>query len=77
MFRGIITFKCSECGCTFEAPDIELGAMVLSTPQPCPQCKSRRTAPQELFGRINPIYRKIWKEMEKWSAREQGEKGWT
>ena len=65
MLRGIITFKCSECGCTFKAPDIEWCATILSTPQPCPQCKSRRTAPRGLLGHIDSNYRKVWEEMER------------
>lgn len=45
MLRGITTFKCPECGETFEGPDMEWKATSLSAPQPCPQCSSMKTRP--------------------------------
>ena len=65
MYRGMTTFKCSECGAEFSAPDIEYMATMYSTPQPCPKCNSRRTYPSGLFGWLfRPAYKMIWKSME-------------
>lgn len=66
MLRGITTFKCTQCGHTFKAPDFEYMAMVYSTPQKCPKCGSIRTRPAGLFGKLTEgVYRRIWKRMEK------------
>lgn len=67
MFRGLITFKCTECGKKFIAPDIEYMATAYSTPQPCHRCGSIRTRPASLFPFIfggNSDYKWIWERME-------------
>lgn len=65
MLRGITTFKCTQCGRTFKAPDFEYMAMVYSTPQKCPKCGSIRTRPVGLFGKLlEGVYRSIWERME-------------
>lgn len=62
MLRGTTQFKCHKCGKTFKAPDIELGATMLSQPQPCPVCGSRHTYPSKIM-LVGPLlYRDIWKQ---------------
>lgn len=66
MLRGVTIFKCTQCGHTFKAPDIEYMATVYSMPQKCPKCGSIRTRPVSLFGKLTEgVYRKIWERMEK------------
>ena len=66
MLRGITIFKCTQCEHTFKAPDIEYMATVYSMPQKCPKCRSWRTRPVSLFGRLADMkYRRIWERMEK------------
>lgn len=66
MLRGVTTFKCTQCGHTFKAPDIEYMATVYSMPQKCPKCGSWRTRPAGLFGKLREeTYRKILERMEK------------
>lgn len=73
MVRGIITFKCTNCGETFKDYDVEYCATNYTYPQPCKYCKSIRTRPYSTFREIisilgigNPdlIYDKIWDSME-------------
>ena len=65
MLRGHITFKCTNCGEKFTAPDYEYCAMRYSAPQKCPKCGSIRTRPSGLFGKLSErAYRSIWKRME-------------
>ena len=65
MFRGIIKFHCTECGCNFNAPDYEYAATVYSMPQPCPKCESWKTRPANLLGKLQEeTYRRIWERME-------------
>lgn len=69
MYRGIISFNCSECGTKFRAPDVEWHATCYSAPQLCPQCGSCRTYPASfcsLFDELNKWrYDKIWEKMER------------
>lgn len=65
MVRGIKKFKCDNCGHTFKDFDIEWCCSVFSAPCKCPKCGSFHTAPQGLFGVINPIYRTVWESMDK------------
>lgn len=69
MYRGIITFRCADCGKRFKAPDIEYMATVYSIPQPCPKCGSIRTLPAGGFGlfglRHKDVYKEIWEQMGK------------
>ena len=74
MFRGIKIFKCTKCGNTFSAPDIEWMATSFSVPQKCPKCGSIRTRPggnsawlDRIFGSSDDdgVYKKIWDDMEK------------
>ena len=46
MLQGKKTFKCDDCGHTFEALDIEWQATTYSQPMPCPNCGSRHTMPK-------------------------------
>ncbi|MCQ2234878.1 MAG: hypothetical protein MJZ24_09100 [Paludibacteraceae bacterium] len=65
MLRGYTQFKCTQCGHTFNAPDIEYRCTSSSQPQPCPQCGSRHTCPTRddtLIGRR--IYKEIWKQID-------------
>ena len=65
MLRGKITFKCDNCGHTFEALDIEWQATVYSQPMPCPNCGSRHTMPKSMFILFTKgVYRKIWEEID-------------
>ena len=67
MYRGMITFTCSQCGAEFTAPDFEWMATTYSTPQPCTQCGSRRTYPSMCWPfswLCKRDYEKIWKMME-------------
>ena len=67
MYRGMITFTCSQCGAEFTAPDFEWMATTYSTPQPCTQCGSRRTYPSMCWPfswLCKRDYEKIWKTME-------------
>ena len=66
MLRGVTTFKCTQRGHTFKAPDIEYMATVYSMPQKCLKCGSVRTRPAGLLGKLKEEgYRKIWERMEK------------
>ena len=66
MLRGVTTFKCDDCGHTFEALDIEWQATVYSQPMRCPKCGSRHTMPKSLLSFMDKGgYRKIWEEMER------------
>ena len=66
MLRGITTFKCTQCGAKFPAPDIEYMATAYSMPQKCPKCGSMRTRPVSLLGKLTEgMYRGIWERMEK------------
>ena len=67
MYRGLTTFKCTNCGHTFKSHDIEYRATCLSVPQRCSQCGSVRTMP--ICGMEN-IYEHLWEEI------EQIEKEW-
>lgn len=65
MIRGTITFKRTNCGNHFNAPDIEWNATIYSVPQTCPKCGSHRTRPSGLMGRLHSsVYKKIWESME-------------
>ena len=65
MLRGKETFKCDDCGHTFEALDIEWQATAYSQPMPCPKCGSRHTMPKTLLSFMEKgVYRKIWEQME-------------
>lgn len=65
MFRRYTTFKCTQCGAKFTAPDFEYMATVYTMPQRCPNCGSIRTRPSGLFGKLSErAYRSIWKRME-------------
>lgn len=65
MLRGVTTFRCTQCGAKFPAPDIEYMATVYSTPQKCPKCGSWRTRPVSLLGKLKEeAYREIWERME-------------
>lgn len=63
MVRGIIPFRCRECGGRFIALDIEWNASALSVPQKCPKCESMRTRPWSLWPSsiADSTYKKIWK----------------
>ena len=64
----MITFKCSECGAKFSAPDVEWMATSYSTPQSCPECGSCRTSPSMCWPfswLTKRSYEKIWKSMDK------------
>jgi len=64
MIRGIITFKCDECGECFKAPDVEYMATTFSSPQQCPKCKSYHTMPKgAIFGKS--VYKMIWENIDK------------
>lgn len=74
MVRGITTFKCTQCGKTFEGWDAEWRATVFTCPLPCPKCGSIRTRPPlhfpwsflDRFGwGGNGGYETIWELMEK------------
>ena len=66
MLRGITTFKCTQCGHTFKAPDVVYMATVYAMPQKCPKCGSIQTRPDSLLGKLKEEgYRKIWEKMEK------------
>lgn len=66
MLRGVTTFKCTQCGAKFPAPDIEYMATVYAMPQKCPKCGSVRTRPAGLLGKLTEgVYRGIWERMEK------------
>lgn len=66
MFRGNIKFKCTHCENVFKAPDLEYNCTALSVPQPCLNCGSRRTLPQQAIVKIlwfapsYGVYRQIW-----------------
>ena len=61
MLRGKKTFKCDDCGYTFEALNIEWQATAYSQPMPCPKCGSRHTMPVSFFGSTDrETYKKIW-----------------
>lgn len=69
MLKGKTTFKCTQCGKTFKALDIEYHATALSQPMPCPNCKSIRTMPLkdmwlDLFGTKKRQYHSIWVQIE-------------
>lgn len=65
MLRGVTTSKCTQCGAKFPAPDIEYMATVYTMPQKCPKCRSWRTRPASLFGKLREEgYRRIWEKME-------------
>jgi DNA-directed RNA polymerase subunit RPC12/RpoP len=70
MYRGLTTFKCTNCGHIFKSHDIEYRATAFSVPQRCPQCGSIRTIPG--FGGEN-IYKRIWEEIEQ-AQKEREEK---
>lgn len=66
MIRELTKFKCSDCGCIFEAPNVEWQASVYSQPMPCPKCGSYHTKPKSLFSFLDKgAYKRIWEEMEK------------
>ena len=66
MFRGMTTFKCTQCGNKFVALDVEYMATAYSVPQRCPQCGSVRTRPAGVLGKLREEgYRKVGEEMEK------------
>lgn len=66
MFRGIITFKCDNCGNTFKDFDFEYLATVLTQPRRCPKCGSMHTMPKSIFSFLNKrIYRQIWEDIDK------------
>ena len=66
MLREVTTFKCTQCGAKFPAPDIEYMATAYSMPQKCPKCGSIRTRPVSLLGKLkDEEYRRIWERMEK------------
>ena len=66
MLRGKKTFKCDNCGHTFEALDIEWQAMAYSQPMPCPKCGSCHTMPVSFFGCTDrKTYKEIWEMMDK------------
>lgn len=64
MIRGIITFKCDECGERFKAPDIEYMATTFSVPQQCPKCSSYHTMPTGTF-LSKSVYKMIWENLDK------------
>jgi DNA-directed RNA polymerase subunit RPC12/RpoP len=65
MYRGMITFVCHDCGNEFEGMDTEWAGTAYTCPVPCPKCGSRHTRPKSLLSMNLPIYRKIWREIDK------------
>ena len=61
--RGIIRFRCDDCGKTFKAMDFEWMDTVYSQPMPCPHCGGWHTLPWHaslpLVG-DRAAYREIW-----------------
>ena len=49
MLRGITTFKCPECGETFEGPDFEWNATVWTAPLTCPKCGCEKCLPKRYW----------------------------
>ena len=74
MIRGIIPFKCSECGKRFMAPDVELYATAFSEPQPCPKCGSMHTRPWSIWPTFieDYHYRPIWKFVDERNKKNYG-----
>lgn len=71
MYRGLTTFKCTNCGHTFKSHDIEYRATALTVPQRCPKCGSVRTMPiYDEEGLFKDTYKRLWEEI------EQIEKEW-
>lgn len=62
MYRGLTTFKCTNCGHLFKSHNIEYKATWLSVPQRCPQCGNIRTMP---INGTESTYKPLWEEMEK------------
>ena len=52
MYRGISTFKCTQCGNVFKAPNYEYLATTYATPQKCPKCGGFRTRPAGPLGKL-------------------------
>ncbi len=70
MYRGLTTFKCTNCGHIFKSHHIEYKSTWLSVPQRCPQCGSIRTLP---INDVESTYKPLWEEMEK-TEKEKEEK---
>ena len=70
MYRGLTTFKCTNCGHLFKSHNIEYKLSCLSVPQRCPQCGSIRTMP---INGTESTYKPLWEEMEK-TEKEKEEK---
>lgn len=66
MIRGMIKFKCDDCGEVFEGLDAEWRATSLTAPVKC-KCGSCHTYPYKMgAGVLNKVlYRKIWAELDK------------
>lgn len=62
--KGKREFKCTQCGSTFSAIDIESHPYSASFPSRCPHCQSIRTLPASDEDRINH-YESIWLIMER------------
>ena len=62
--KGKREFKCTQCGLTFSALDIEPHPYSASFPSRCPHCQSIRTLPTSDEDRINH-YESIWLIMER------------
>lgn len=62
--KGKQEFKCTQCGSTFSALDIEPHPYSASFPSRCPHCQSIRTLPTSDEDRINH-YESLWLLMER------------
>ena len=62
--KGKREFKCTQCGSTFSAIDIEPHPYSASFPSRCPHCQSIRTLPTSDEDRINH-YESLWLLMER------------
>lgn len=70
MYRGIIKFKCDDCGGTFIGPDIEWCCMAFSEPMRCPHCGSRHTWPGDELEK--EVYQRIWEDRDRSRDMKEG-----
>lgn len=65
MVFGTTTFKCDECGNSFETFAVEWRATCFLSPMPCTKCGSIHTMPASASMFVKSVYQKIWAEMDK------------